>query len=141
MWESGETGSIVLLIGIFGEEISKKRIVVVQHSLPPWRGPVPGGFLFAVPVVVLGLARLVFGLQFRCRPPVESAQTPVGVDLFNHVCHAAPQPWWRSDTDRDSHRARWYPRLVGQSKLTVPLQCGLNGFFGDIHCGSSFSPA
>ena len=37
-------------------------VQVVQHSRPPRRGHVTSGVLFTVPLVVLGLARLFFGL-------------------------------------------------------------------------------
>jgi hypothetical protein len=37
-------------------------VQVVQQSWPPRRGAMASGFLFAVPLVVLGLARLFFGL-------------------------------------------------------------------------------
>ena len=37
-------------------------VQVVQHSRSPRRHPAASGVLFAVPLVVLGLARLFFGL-------------------------------------------------------------------------------
>jgi hypothetical protein len=102
---------------------------------------VASSVLFAVALVVLGLARFFFGLKFRCRPPVEAAYALVSVYLLDHIRHAAPRPNRRGDTDRHSHGARRQPRLVRQSQLTVRVQRGLDRLFDDIHGQSSFNPS
>jgi hypothetical protein len=96
-------------------------VQVLQHSPSPTPGPAAGDVEFAVPFVILSLARLLLGLEFRCRSSGEAACSLVGGDLLNNVCQATSRPGWCGDTDCDSHGAGRQSRLVGQPQLTVRI--------------------
>ncbi|OWK42298.1 hypothetical protein FRUB_04376 [Fimbriiglobus ruber] len=94
-------------------------VQIVQHSRSPRRSPAARSIQFPVSLGIIGQARVIFGSQFRRRPPGVAAGALLRCDFPDHVRQAALWPTRSRDTDRHSHGAGRQSRLVCQSQLTV----------------------